>query len=363
MRIGIITFHCSYNFGSALQTYALQRLLELRGNDVQVIDYRSRDYRYYSLFRLARPRTMLDNLLGLSGNVRRKDSFERFISESLSLTSETYSFKNEDKMKELADYYDCFVCGSDQIWNLDCTKGPVGPFFLSFAGDRRRVAYAPSLAHSSFDQKNFTEADKKYIGAQLDKFFAISVREESTVPLFQSLTRNQIDVCLDPTLLLDGGDYRPIVSQVSIEGPFVFAYMLEENPVVMLQAECVAREMGAKVVYVSARNRRFSVPSINLYGIGPSEFLGLMSRAEAVVTNSFHATVFSLLFGTPFQTVATRNSGSRMKDLLTLLGEEHHLIENVCEEMPTAAALNIIGSKLEAHRERSLAFLKRALEE
>ena len=361
MRVGIVTFHCSYNFGSALQAYALREQLKSLGHEAQIIDYRSRNYRFYKLFRFARPKDMFNNLLTLRKNILRRHSFERFIFEVLSPTARSYSYKNEKNMTELADSFDCFVCGSDQIWNLDCTGGPVGPFFLDFAGDKRRVAYAPSLAHTSFNPNNYTELIKRYIGEQLDRFYAISVRELSTVPIFQSLTSNEIDVCLDPTLLLNGEEYKAIVSKAPIEGSFIFAYMLEESPSVIEQAERVAKEFGDRIVYVAPTNLTLNVPSINLYGIGPSEFLDLVARADAVITNSFHATVFSLLMGTPFQTISTKLSGSRMEDLLESLGEADHLISHPTNELPVAANPAAFMPKLESLRAHSLAFLYRAL--
>ena len=360
MNIGIITFHCSYNFGSAIQAFALRHQLEKMGNTTHVIDYRGADFEQYRPLRLGSARLLASSVLYLSKNMRRSKAFEKFFENNYGMTRR-YSADSQSELGGLCDDFDCFVCGSDQIWNLDCTNGPVGPYFLDFAGDKRRVAYAPSLAHISFEPKHFTECDRKYIGEQLDKFSAISVREAATVGLFQPLTRNKIDVCLDPTLLLDDEDYKGVTAPVPVEGPFVFAYTLEENPAVMRRAERVAREAGARVVYVSKRGMRLSVPSVNLYGIGPSEFLGLVAGAEAVVTNSFHATVFSLLFGTPFQTIATKSSGSRMSGLLESLGEASRLVEGDGEGMPSAVNRNAFADRLDALRKHSLAFLDWAL--
>ncbi len=362
MNIGIITFHCSYNFGSAIQTFALRRQLEIMGNTAHVIDYRGVDFEQYRLLRLGSARALASSVVSLSKNRRRSKSFEYFFQNYFSMTRR-FTVDSQSELEGLRDDFDCFVCGSDQIWNLDCTGGPVGPYFLDFAGDRKRVAYAPSLAHASFAPENFTEHDREFIGEQLDRFGAISVREASTVGLFQPLTENKIDVCLDPTLLLGGEDYRGVIAPAPVEGPFVFAYMLEENPAVMRQAEHVAHEAGARVAYVFRRGRRLSAPSVNLYGVGPSEFLCLVKSAEAVVTNSFHATVFSLIFGTPFQTIATRSSGSRMRELLETLGEAHHLIEGDTGEMPQAANQDALTDKLNGLRAHSLAFLDRALAE
>lgn len=363
MRVGIITFHCSYNYGSALQAFALSRLIEKMGHACEVIDYRSADFNQYHIIRPLRPWTIPGSVRRFGRLAKRKSTFEAFMSERVPLTSERYSYRNEGRLASLQDRFDVFVCGSDQIWNLDCTCGVEKPFFLSFAGDRRRVAYAPSLAHTSFRPENFTGRDKEFIGEQLDKFSAISVREASTVDLFQPLTKNKIDVCLDPTLMLDSNDYKDVVVPATVGGPFVLAYMLEENKAVTDQAERVARAAGAQVVYVSKTDRRLSVPSVNLFGAGPSEFLGLVAGAEAVVTNSFHATVFSLLMGTPFQTIATRDSGSRMRDLLMSLGEASHLVEGPCDSLPGVVDLSVVGPRLDALRSRSRSFLDRALSE
>ena len=103
------------------------------------------------------------------------------------------------------------VCGSDQIWNLDCTLGPVPPFFLSFASDgTKKIAYAPSLSHAKFEEKNFTLEDKKHVSEWLNRFDALSVRELSVAGQFQQLTNKHIVETLDPTLLLNLEDYRHI---------------------------------------------------------------------------------------------------------------------------------------------------------
>lgn len=363
MKIGLITFHCSYNFGSALQAYALKTLLNQMGHEVSVVDYRSRDYRIYRLFRFSWPRTMISNVVHIPDNYKRMQSFERFIAKYMNLTRKRYTYRDDDELIELSDQFDCFVCGSDQIWNLDCTHGPVGPYFLDFAGNKRRVAYAPSLAHDSFNDIYFGPAQKKQISEWLSSFSAISVREASTIPLFQPLTDIPIEVCLDPTLLLRAQDYDSISSQVSGAKGTLFVYMLEINDQLVDYAGRLAREMGLTVSYVSKRRLYFGVKAKNYYGVGPSEFLGLVRRSAAVITNSFHATVFSLLFGVPFQTFVTERSGSRMRELLTLLAEEGHLIDGSNMVEPTSVDPERLVSRLAVLRKCSLDFLARALTE
>ena len=363
MRVGIVTFHCAYNFGSALQAWALLRTLEARGHEAHVVDYRGHDFDQYHLIQTFSPKALLASLVFYGPNRRRRDSFERFIAERLAPTAR-YDVDDEARMAtELPEQFDCFVCGSDQIWNLDCTLGPVGPYFLSFAGDARRVAYAPSLSHTSFAPENFGPAQREQVACWLSRFSAVSVREASTAPLFQPLCPVPIETCLDPTLLLDAADYDAITTPVPEAAGTLFVYMLEKNTELVAYAGRLARELGVSVSYVSKHRLDFGVPACNYYGVGPSEFLGLVRGCSAVVTNSFHATVFSLLFGVPFQTFATERSGSRMRELLAELGEKDRLADGSTLVAPAAVPAGVLAPRLEKLRAASLAFLDRALAE
>ncbi len=361
MKIGLITFHCAYNFGSVLQTWALKRTLEEMGNEVQVIDYRGKDFKQYRLMPISRPSRVCSNIVHFSKNLERRNQFEAFIHDRLNLTKKYTTF-NEWRMKyDLPGQFDCFVCGSDQIWNMDCTHGPVGPYFLNFAGDKPRIAYAPSLSHIAFEKENFTDAMRNQVAKWLEKFTAVSVRERITAPLFQELCPIKIEACVDPTLLLSRDDYHEVAREVSIDPDAVFVYMLEENPGLISYADDLAKKLKRTVYYISRNSIEFSVSSHNLYGIGPSDFLGLIATCGCVITNSFHATVFSLQFGTPFQTFVTKNSGSRMVELLGLLGLSEHLTDGSVLQEPDGVSLTDAGQRIDAIRSDSLAFLESAL--
>lgn len=363
MRIGIVTFHCAYNFGSALQTWALKRSIEALGHEVHTVDYRGADFKQYKLVSLTRPKRFLSNIRNYSRNKVRRDAFETFISEELSPTNKCYTKRTQDQMAELSADFDCFVCGSDQIWNLDCTHGPVGPYFLDFAEDARRVAYAPSLSHVRFEEGNFGPAQKEQIASWLSHFSAISVREQSTVSLFQPLVQGPIEVCLDPTLLLSAADYKPLIRHPEGFEGSLFVYMLERNNDLVRYAGRLAQRMDRDICYVSKEPLSFGVPARNLYGIGPREFLGVIDSCSAVVTNSFHATVFSLLFGRPFETFVTERSGSRMKELLESVGAESHLVDGGNVIMPADVGAEYDLASLVNQRDHSRDFLAQALGE
>lgn len=357
MRIGIITFHSSYNFGSALQAYAMQTAIEGLGHVATIIDYQSRDWEQYGLISLRHPRRSLRVFKNLSGYYGRRAAFDRFSSSFLRLTENRYSYKDEEKLEDLQADFDCFVCGSDQIWNLDCTHGIVEPFFLSFAGDKRRVAYAPSLAHTSFKPENFDEAQ---VAGLLAAFDFISIREVETLPLFQPLVDKLIDVVIDPTLLLNVADYKRIVSAPPVEGGYIFMYLLRECAELVESTVAMAGLTGKKVAYVSERN--LSIPnSVNLFGIGPSEFLSAIAHADAVMANSFHAAVFSTLFHKPFRVFATDGSGARMRDLLGDLGIGERCVDRVESSPITDVDWDGVERRLAALRVHSLDYLGKAL--
>lgn len=365
MKVGIITFHCSYNFGSALQAVALKYLLNKLGHQSKVIDYRGRDFEKYLLLPTYSKRALLDSVFHFPENKRRAVAFESFMRDHMDLTRR-FTWRNEYELDELQSDFDCFVCGSDQIWNLDCTDGPIGPYFLSFAGDRGRIAYAPSIAHTHFRDGVFGPAQKKEVAGWLSRFDAISVREAATVCMFQPLVDSPISVCLDPTLMLDRSDYAPMLEGAKDIGDpsgSLFVYMLEHNDALVSYADRIAQELCCGIQYVSGQRLPFRSPSRNLYGVGPSEFLALVARSRAVVTNSFHATVFSLLFDRPFHTLATRESGSRMVELLGNLGLSSHLTDGSGHLDVTEPGEDRVARGLAPLRESSLAFLEDALGE
>jgi hypothetical protein len=357
VRVGIITFHNSYNFGSALQAYALQTAVGDMGHEATIIDYRSRNFDQYLLLTPRHPRQTLKVISHFSAYVRRRQSFRRFWTKWLRLTSRHYKWTNEGQLEELPAQFDAFVCGSDQIWNLDATQGVVGPYFLSFAGNRRRVAYAPSLAHTSFRPEYF---DKRQVAALLGMFDAISVRERETVGLFQPLVGKKIKVTLDPTLLLSADTYRAIATPRLITGDYVFVYQLADCPEMIESVIEVAAKCHTRVVYVSEHKLPIQ-NSVNLFGVGPEDFVSLVANADRVFTNSFHATVFSLLFHRPFQSFSSDGSGSRMRDLLGSLGLESSFSDHKDIDPLPIIDWDDVDRRIAHLRDDSLRFLREAL--
>ena len=357
-HIAIITFHCSYNYGSALQIYALKTLLEKKGYAVNVIDFiYKKDFEQYRLFRtglyLKNPKAFIGDILFFKQNYKRKQNFETFIRKYMNLTVKKY-YSNND-MKELNQKFDIFICGSDQIWNLDCTQGVEPAYFLKFADkDKLKIAYAPSLAHVKF-AKNY-DKDLKEAIKDIDY---ISVREKSTLPLIQSLTEKKIEVVLDPTLLLDPEDYNSVVGKQVINEKYIFVYMLEYNDELVNYCNNFSKASNLKVVYIA--NKKFSgIKGINAFGVGPDMFLEYIKNAEYIITNSFHATVFSVIFNKMFVTFATKKSASRMVDLLSGLGISERIYKQSFD-MERKIDYKQVRNNLVEMRKSSMEYLDKAL--
>lgn len=362
-NVGIITFHCSYNYGSALQTYALKTLLEKNKYKVSIINFiYKKNFEQYRLFRTniyyKWPRAFIVDILFFRQNKKRKENFEIFAKKYFNLTQKKY-YDYKD-MKELNDKFDIFICGSDQIWNLNCTQGVQPAYFLKFANkDKLKIAYAPSLAHVKFD-RNY-DADLKEAIKDLDY---ISIREESTLSLIQPLTEKNVSVVVDPTLLLAQKDYELIISQDKNESEYIFVYMLKYNVELVKYCNEFSSKKGIKVIYIAV-NKFCGIKGENAFGIGPDKFLKYIKEAKYIITNSFHATVFSIIFNKKFVTFTKKRSSSRMVDsrivdLLDKLGISERIYDekfNIDKDID----YDRVQEKLIDMRKSSLEYLNKAL--
>ncbi len=319
MKIGTITFHYAYNYGSALQAYALKRKLELLGHDVSVINYiYEMDKKRYNLFRFnqySKPYKILVDLISLPNTINRKNNYLKFQKQFLKISD--CEILTDDELTKISENFNCVICGSDQIWNAECTKKVVPAYFLNFVKNPNilKMSYAPSIAHDSIPDEYIF--DFKLFLSNLD---AISVREETGKKILENLTDKKITKVLDPTLLLELEEYINLEKKVNIDGKYLVLYTLERNKTIFEYAKKIAEQNNIKVVYFNRFNINEFKNGINMFKYGPCEFLNLIHNAEYVITNSFHATIFSILYGKKFTTFLTSKSGSRMNDFLTNLG-------------------------------------------
>ena len=310
-KAGIVTFHCVPNYGAALQAYALFQNLKKYYDDVKVIDYCPdcllSDYK---TFDFSGPKAIIGSALTAPACVRKKRKFKRFVSERMDLEP----WPAADKALHS---YDSVFCGSDQIWNSEITKG-IDPMYFAdcFPGTVVKASYAASIGKSAL-----SDADCKAMLSLVSRLNRISVREPEAADLIEKLTGNRPEVVVDPTILAGKDLFAPIVRPLR-DRPYVLYYQLARKDSRALSlAEKIARYKNLDLVGLCG-NRAPQIGKRHdvICDAGPEEFVSLIAGADYVVTDSFHGTVFSLLFHRPFASIPKATRGGRITNLLDIVG-------------------------------------------
>lgn len=322
MNINIITYSCAVNYGAVLQTYGLYKYLS-NNYDVQVIDYISERYNYESpeyvystgkwktnaLLRTIWKKTKLRKL------IKNRKKFREFVINNMKMTDSYYSC--EQLEKEMCNS-DIFITGSDQVWNSEYTyKNMVDkPYYLCFLRDDAiRLSYASSFGRSSIEEDEAREVSK-----YLSKYKAISVREESAKRIIQSMGLDST-VVADPTILCDVKAYYELMKDVDIERGYILLFLIgfDKNLYKMLRRVAKINHKRLLVVVPSL----FDNPSVFQDKVvlpRVEEWLKYIESADYVVTNSFHASVFSILFNKQFSSYLKVANNGRIEDLLLHTG-------------------------------------------
>lgn len=383
-RAGIITlYHANYNFGGLLQAYALPKVLkEHFGIEAEQIDYIPVSQKGYAgnsiqkgLIRYLYQRiyhfgiTFFEKVNKNHLN-HRKQAFDRFILE-IPHSESTYPF---DSINQSLSRYDTFVCGGDQIWN-DCkeTKN-LSVYTLQFVPSGvKKIAYAPSMAiletSSSF---------KKIMSDGLNALDAVSVREKKSLSILQPLTNKSIEAVVDPVLLMTESEWTQTAREIQNKEKYILCYLLGDSLEQRKAVKKMAKQLRLPVLTFPhillnvVRKCDLFFGDIHDYTSGPREFVGLIKNAELVITDSFHACVFAMIFKTPFEVFERNKIGEKgnMNSRIYNFLEEYHLESQLVTEKELTELKEI--PKIEftyAHehwngrREESLAYLENALKD
>ena len=366
-KAGIITFHCADNFGAILQVYALQKIIQDLNIDAEIIDFRPevlvepyehfinlRKYANKYGYRRAL-RSLLAQIYYFGLIKKRIESYNIFRNNYLKLSRNKY-YSQEDLLNN-PPIYDFYITGSDQVWNPSFKKDIGNSYLLDFVtGDSVKISYAASIAEEIND--NFIEDYKKYI----NQFDYISIREKSSLKIINSITNKNIEVTLDPTLLLSKEQWNTISELPNIDEKYILVYDLQYNIELIKIANKLSEETGYKIICFS-KTKYFKNTIESFYYKGPSQFLGYCKKAELILTNSFHGTVFSVIYGKPFYTIPHTTRGSRMIDLLETLNLEDRLVykANDLEEINYYIDYEKVNNILEIKKQESIDFLTTAL--
>ena len=365
MKIGALTFHGSYNYGSVLQAYALQTYIEKLASqngircEYEILNYRSPEQKkMYAKPELSSVRNVVRRLMYEPYRDKLDEQgrkFETFIDQYLNTTCE---FADLEALPSITEKYDVLLAGSDQIWNV---RAKDFAYAYLFEGCKpRKISYAASLGPLEIDWSLY---DKERYVSDLKEFERISVREEKSRNQFNKICPDlSCDIHIDPTLLLDAEDWRTLSSGMDVnDGNYILFYCLEPKAEHLKIAEVLSQKTGLPVVATKYRGKAdYFNHFIKLYNAGPCDFISLIDHAAMVLTSSFHGTAFSLLFQKPFYVVDGLSDG-RICDLLSMSGTTgNNLVSGIQEinKKPLAAGDSLF---LDRERTRSRQYLIDAL--
>ena len=338
MKIKTITCHDVYNLGASLQAYALMEYLTQLGHEVEIIDYKP-EYlsRHYKLSLIANPKyekniilKSIYLLLKLPSRLvekygKRKREFDKFKREYLKLTARRYT-SNQELKRDLPEA-DLYIAGSDQIWNTLFQNGKDPAFYLKFVPqDKWKISYAASFATA-----NIAQEYSKKIRGWLTRLDCISVRELSGIKILQDLDIDRGKVVLDPVFLLSKKEWEALLTpSEKKQEKYLLVYDFDNSEYIEKLAKRLSKKNQWKIYSIQK-----SKYADRVFGkSGPLEFLELIDNAEFIISNSFHATAFSLIFNKQF-VVVNRKEGinTRMKDLLSIVNLENRMLCEGQEEL------------------------------
>ncbi|OWU71515.1 hypothetical protein ATO3_18940 [Marinibacterium profundimaris] len=383
-RVGILTYHFSENFGALMQAYGLQTWLREQGCDAEFINYHPSHVEEGGSF--------WGNLVRGKAKGAAKVAFLRFAAVKRRIKGEA------DHTEVFLDFqrdvlgvhgpalpdgpavdawlagpegrFDMLVCGSDQIWAPSDQFGVDPVYYLRFPGGAqgaRRISYAPSFGRAKLDKTYAAE-----VKSDLERLDGVSVREQSGVDIVREITGRDAACVPDPTILL--GDFSGLVSQAKTTPAdgHVFCYALRTGQRIRDVAMLAGEQTGGAVLSPYNVHRRW--PEIGeTITPTPAEWVAYAQKAAFIVTNSFHGTVFAILFRKPFLTVGLpgKRAGlnERSKNLLSTLGLMDRFIPEDLDEAGIRARMEApidweaAGLKLAALQEDGRSYLRGQLEQ
>jgi len=365
--VGLLTLDSRiYNYGGFLQEMALQDAIKGLGYECEIIDYEvSQEFNTFSLkrgiknfsFDKIKKKLTKEKTTPLSSSVsdsitKRKRAFDKYRAHNLVLSKKlSYSDLHSVDLP-----YEQLVCGSDQIWNPDYN---IPAFFLNFGRkDCRKIIYAASIGKGQL-----SGLERKTYSKLLEFPDYISVREDSAQKLISSITEKNVELVLDPTLLHQQEYWMKKADDSSLN------HRTDEK---VKSANDFARKNNCEIIAIPYLHNEVEEYTEKLEGkilseVNPADFLNLIRNAEAIITDSFHATVFSIIFKKNFwcfgRNVGTYNMNTRLHTLLGYVEMQDRLIEpNDLKNKMHCTHVDIDLHNLKMKQNESIAFLSNALE-
>lgn len=361
MKIGILTVPFNNNYGGLLQAYALKRVIEEMGHNVVFINRQRNPQKSFKLtvYRILVRFHIVEDFLANKIRSISKNT-DLFKERYLTPISEPYYSSNELK-KFTKHGFDFYVVGSDQVWRYEYAQDSIDDFFFGFLDNGApRISYAASFGS---DEMDYPECKRSEIKNLLGNFRALSVREHSGKKIlveYFGIPSADIRVVLDPTMLLNKNDYYCLFKDIPIDkAHYALTYVLDKEMLDPNVLNDYLSASGLNHLDIKAQTGKI----MEQREIEPVEkWLSLIYNADYVITDSFHGTVFSILFNKKFVVLANPKRGiARLYSLLSMLGLENRLVSdkriNFAKILDMPVDWKDVDNRIIKKREESITFL------
>ena len=367
MKIDVITRHSVANYGSILQSYATQKVFEKLGYDCEIIDYTKEEEQGKNI-----AKTLCNNsnfwkknfitrgiylLIQTPNYLYSYNKFKKFRRKMLKQTETEYS--SFEQLKNNPPKADIYCSGSDQIWgkigNEDCDKA----YFLEFVPNEKKcISYA-----SSIGKTNVSSETKLKMKQYLSKYSKILVREKSAIEIINQLGINNVDLVLDPTLLLNKDEWDNIIDVKLRYSKYILVYQLHDNKEFVKYAKNFSKKMGLKLVRICPSMQNLIRGGKAIFLPTPQEFVAYFKNAEYILTDSFHGTVFSLILNKKFIDILPKETGTRIINILELTHCQDRILKSYSDYSWTNKKIvyEKVNSILNEYRAKSLEKLNDAI--
>lgn len=370
MKINIITRHAIANYGSLLQSYATQQIIEEMGFQSEIINYipleekgihiaksLCKNSSFWNKNKITR---IIYQIIQTPNYKYSYDKFENFRKEILTQTKIEYN-SIEDLVKNVPEA-DIYCTGGDQVWgNMPIAKKEQDAYFLEFAPeDKKCISYASSFGTETLNQKQLNELSSK-----LQKYSKILVREHTAVDIIKKCKIDNVECVLDPTLLLDKNKWQKLIydSNIKVKGKYILVYQLHKNKQFDKYVKKLAKKTKLKLIRVSPAMQSLVRPGKLIFMPKPKEFLKYIKNAKYIVTDSFHGTVFSILFEKEFIDILPKTTSERIKNILKVLKIEDRILTDFedFETINKEINYNLVNELLKKEKEKSKKLLLEAI--
>lgn len=346
MKIAILTLPLNHNYGGIIQNYALQTVLKEMGHEVETINIKPKIKLTLKRAVYLYSKRLLNKILGKDNSIiflerkRYKDKViiekevNKFIEKNIHITLPFETKK--DFFKYNFDKYDTIVVGSDQVWRIPYAYPGIETYFLDFINNNKEIKKVALSASFGTDKVEFSIPQINICGELIKDFEIVTVREQSAISLIKDTYKWKCKTepihTLDPTMMLDKEDYIKISSSYAKDNDKggLFYYILDMNEEKMNLINRISTDLNLKPFTVSPKSNNLS-DNVEERIIPPlEEWLQAFNRASFVFTDSFHGSVFSIIFNKEFITIGNKYRGmSRFNSLMNQFNLQDRLITSL----------------------------------